>query len=82
MDRSELGEGMKALGAAAGFTQADLAKRPGPDMSLSRLKSLELGSVRRLPHADAAALAAALGTSVAEVRAAHQWDVDHASAVT
>jgi transcriptional regulator with XRE-family HTH domain len=82
VDSSELGEGLKALRAAAGFTQAELVKRSGPDMTLSRLKSLELGTVRRLPHADAAALAAALGTSVGEVRAAHQWDVDHASAAT
>jgi transcriptional regulator with XRE-family HTH domain len=79
VDRSELGEGFKALRAAAGFTQAELVKRSGPDMTLSRLKSLELGSVRRLPHSDAAALAAALGTGVKDVRAAHQWDVDHAS---
>jgi transcriptional regulator with XRE-family HTH domain len=82
VNSSELGEGLKALRAAAGFTQAELVKRSGPDMTLSRLKSLELGTVRRLPHADAAALAAALGTGVGEVRAAHQWDVDHASDAT
>jgi transcriptional regulator with XRE-family HTH domain len=73
-----LGHGLKALRAAAGLTQADLAKRAGPDMTVSRLKSLELGKVRRLPHADAAALAAALGTTPEAIRAAHQWDLDHA----
>jgi len=61
VDREKVGEGPKAFRAAAGLTQADLFKQSGPDMILSRLKSLELGHVRRLPNADAAALAAALG---------------------
>jgi transcriptional regulator with XRE-family HTH domain len=72
-----LGHGLKALRAAAGFTQADLAERAGPDMTVSRLKSIELGKVRRLPHADTAVLAAALGTTAEIVRAAHQWDLEH-----
>lgn len=82
VDREELGDGLKALRTAAGFTQEILAGQAGPDMTLSRLKSLELGNVRRLPHADAAALAVALGTTVEAVRAAHQWDVDHGQEVT
>jgi transcriptional regulator with XRE-family HTH domain len=82
VDREELGEGLKALRAAVGLTQADLAGQSGPDMTVSRLKSLELGQVRRLPHADAAALAVALGTTVVAVRAAHQWDMDHAADAT
>ncbi len=73
-----LGHGLKALRAAAGLTQAGLAERAGPDMTVSRLKSLELGKVRRLPHADTAALAAALGTTPETIRAAHQWDLEHA----
>jgi transcriptional regulator with XRE-family HTH domain len=81
VDREELGEGLKYLRAAVGFTQADLVALAGPDMTLSRLKNLELGHVRRLPHADAAALAVALGTTAGAVRAAHQWDVDHAAGV-
>ena len=82
VDREVLGEGLKALRAAVGFTQEDLAGHAGPDMTVSRLKSLELGHVRRLPHADAAGLAVALGTTVTAVRAAHQWDVDHAQNAT
>jgi transcriptional regulator with XRE-family HTH domain len=74
----ELGYGLKALRAAAGFTQAALADAAGPDMTVSRLKSLELGKVRRLTHADTDALAAALGATFEAVRAAHQWDLDHA----
>ena len=66
------------LRTAAGLTQANLAELAGPDMTVSRLKSLELGKVRRLTHADTAALAAALNVSGPEVRAAHQWDLDHA----
>jgi transcriptional regulator with XRE-family HTH domain len=78
VDRAALGEGLKALRAAAGLTQADLAERAGPDMTVSRLKSLELGQVRRLTHADAAAIAGALGTTGEVVRAAHRWDLEHA----
>jgi transcriptional regulator with XRE-family HTH domain len=79
VDMEVLGHGLKALRAAAGLTQAALAELAGPDMTVSRLKSLELGKVRRLTHADTAALANALGTSAEAVRSAHQWDVDHAS---
>jgi transcriptional regulator with XRE-family HTH domain len=81
VDPVALGHGLKALRAAAGLTQADLAEQAGPDMTVSRLKSLELGKVRRLTHADTAALADALGTSVEAVRAAHHWDLDHAGQV-
>jgi transcriptional regulator with XRE-family HTH domain len=77
-NRDVLGEGLKSLRTAAGLTQANLAELAGPDMTVSRLKSLELGKVRRLTHADTAALAAALNVSGPEVRAAHQWDLDHA----
>jgi transcriptional regulator with XRE-family HTH domain len=78
VERAILGHGLKALRAAAGLTQADLAEQAGPDMTVSRLKSLELGKVRRLPHADTAALAAALRTTPEVVRAAHRWDLEHA----
>ena len=78
-DPDLLGEGLSALRAAAGLIQSDLAELAGPDMTVSRVKSLELGKVRRLTHADTAALAAALKVSPEDVRAAHLWDLDQAS---
>lgn len=41
VDNEALGHGLKALRTAAGLTQADLAEQAGPDMTVSRLKSLE-----------------------------------------
>jgi transcriptional regulator with XRE-family HTH domain len=82
VDRAALGRGLRSLRVAAGLTQADVAARAGPDMTLSRLKSLELGLVRRLPHADADALARALRTTPDIVLAAHRWDLDAAASAT
>jgi transcriptional regulator with XRE-family HTH domain len=79
VDRAVLGYGLNSLRAAAGLTQKALAEFSGPDMTVSRVKSLELGKVRRLTHADAASLAAALNVTPGEIRAAHQWDLDQAS---
>jgi transcriptional regulator with XRE-family HTH domain len=64
-----LGHGLKALRVLAGLTQAGLAELAGPDMTVSRLKSLEMGKVRRLTHADTASLAEALGTTKEAIRA-------------
>jgi transcriptional regulator with XRE-family HTH domain len=74
--REILGHGLVSLRAAAGLTQEALAELAGPDMTVSRLKSLELGKVRRLTHADAGSLATALNVTPEEVRAAHEWDLD------
>ena len=74
-----LGYGLKMLRAAAGLTQAHLAEQAGPDMTVSRVKSLELGKVRRLTYADTDALAKALEVSAEAVRKAHQWDLDQAA---
>jgi transcriptional regulator with XRE-family HTH domain len=82
VDEEELGHGLKALRAAAGLTQAQLADAAGPDMTVSRLKNLELGIVRRLTHADADALAQALGVTKEAVRAAHAWDLQQAGHAT
>lgn len=76
VDRAVLGNGLRSLRIAVGLSQAELADRAGPDMTLSRLKSLELGHVRRLPHADAQALARVLRVDEASIRAALQWEID------
>ena len=67
--------------AAAGVTQADLAEQAGPDMTLSSLKSLELGrsAAYRTPNCRTRP---ALGTTAEAVRAAHQWDLDHADSAS
>jgi transcriptional regulator with XRE-family HTH domain len=79
VDEAVLGQGLKALRVLAGLTQAGLAELAGPDMTVSRLRSLEMGKVRRLTHADTASLAAALGTSKEAIRAAHHWDLEQAA---
>jgi transcriptional regulator with XRE-family HTH domain len=77
VDTTQLGHGLRALRVAAGLTQADVVERLtrhpfGDAISLSRYRTLERGTARRLTNADAEALAAALNTTPDQIRAAIQ----------
>ena len=81
VDQEELGHGLHHSGSLSGFIQFQVADQAGPDMTLSRYRMLELGNVTRLTHADTTGLAAVFGVSPEIVRAAHQWDLDQATAL-
>ena len=66
------GEGLAHIRSAAGLTQAQLAERAG--IGLKRYEFAELGQ-RPLNGTDITQLAAAAGTTVIRVRAAHDRDV-------
>jgi transcriptional regulator with XRE-family HTH domain len=79
LDRDVIGYGLASLRTAAGLRQQDLVL--SADLSPATLRSLEIGTTRRLTRPVAERLAKAMGTTVEAVREAHAWDVANSDAI-
>lgn len=78
-DTDVVGRGLLALRVTAGLTQATVAAKASPDLTVDRYQRLEAGQTRQIREADIVELAAVFGVTEDEVRRAHRWACDHSA---